>query len=182
MLQTAADGKIVVPFGEEVSYSIHQQEHLFLSPAAVSCVQIMLQRHRSLHRADHVNMFLLYTTGDRSLRGKKEKCICHSLVSFRPDTQDGDGCFTNGSLIFMASGTYPIHSLNSRAFGTVALSRMILTWSGSIIKTSSHTTPLWEKQGDDKRGEDDCYSLLWQLYRLFGIKQQGAFLTSASLM
>ena len=37
---------------------------------------------------------------------------------------------------------HPTQSANSIAFGTVADKRMILTWSGSRISTSSHTTPL----------------------------------------
>lgn len=61
-----------IPLSEEVANSIHQQEHLFLSLGAVASVQIMLQGHRSLHRADHVNMPLLYTarskTNDRAER------------------------------------------------------------------------------------------------------------------
>lgn len=36
---------------------------------------------------------------------------------------------------------YPIQSANSRALGTVALRRMMDTWSGSMMSTSSHTTP-----------------------------------------
>lgn len=54
-----------VPFSEEVAHSIQQQEHLFLSLGAVASVQIMLQRYRSLHCADHVNMPLLYTTRNK---------------------------------------------------------------------------------------------------------------------
>lgn len=65
--------KRVVPFSEEVSCGIQQQEHLFLSLGAVSCVQMMLQRHRPLHCADHVNMLLLDTTGDTNMRGKCSK-------------------------------------------------------------------------------------------------------------
>lgn len=52
----------VVPFSEEVSSRIHQEEHLFLSLGAVSSVEIMLQRHRSLHCADHINMLLFDTS------------------------------------------------------------------------------------------------------------------------
>ncbi len=37
--------------------------------------------------------------------------------------------------------TYPIQSANSYVFGTVADKRTIPTCSGSIIKTSSQTTP-----------------------------------------
>lgn len=59
--------KKVVPFSEEVAHSIDQQEHLFLSLGAVSGVEMMLQRHGSLHCADHVNMPLLYTTVDEKL-------------------------------------------------------------------------------------------------------------------
>ena len=39
--------------------------------------------------------------------------------------------------------TYPTQSANSLVFGTVADSRMILTCSGNMIMTSSHTTPRW---------------------------------------
>ena len=39
------------------------------------------------------------------------------------------------------SSTYPIQSANSIALGTVADNIIIPTWSGSIIKVSSHTTP-----------------------------------------
>lgn len=54
----------IIPFGLEVAHRIHQQEHLLLSLCAVASVQIMLQWHRSLHGADHINVPLLYTTGD----------------------------------------------------------------------------------------------------------------------
>lgn len=60
------------PFIEEVARSIHQQEHLFLSLGAVSSVQIMLQRHGSLHRADHVNVPLLYTTEVQRLQEEEQ--------------------------------------------------------------------------------------------------------------
>lgn len=68
-----------VPLGEEVADSIHQQEHLFLSLGAVASVQMMLQGHRSLHRADDVNMPLLYTTrsktNDRAERENIGQCM-----------------------------------------------------------------------------------------------------------
>lgn len=105
----------VLPFCEEVADSIHQQEHLFLSLGAVSRVEIMLQRHRSLHRADHVNMPLLYATRNEKLMresGKRSK-----------DTKNA----INIKSLCLIWSTYPIHSLNSRAFGTVALRRMMLT-------------------------------------------------------
>ena len=38
--------------------------------------------------------------------------------------------------------THPIQSANSMVLGTVALSSMMLTCFGSMISTSSHTTPL----------------------------------------
>lgn len=57
-----------VPFGEEVSCSVHQQEHLLLGLGAVSSVQIMLQRYGPLHGADHVNVPLLNTTEDQRTR------------------------------------------------------------------------------------------------------------------
>lgn len=51
-----------VPFVEEVSCCVHQQEHLLLGSAAVAGVEVMLQRDRPLHGADHINVLLLYTT------------------------------------------------------------------------------------------------------------------------
>lgn len=44
--------------------------------------------------------------------------------------------------------SHPIQSANSRALGTVALRRMMETWSGSMISTSSHTTPRWAERED----------------------------------
>ena len=40
--------------------------------------------------------------------------------------------------------TYPIHAANSKVLGTVADNKIIPTCDGNIIKTSSHTTPLYE--------------------------------------
>lgn len=42
---------------------------------------------------------------------------------------------------------YPIQSANSRALGTVALRRIMDTWSGSMMSTSSHTTPRCTRGG-----------------------------------
>lgn len=74
----------IIPFGLEGAHRIHQQEHLLLSLRAVASVQIMLQWHRSLHGADHVNVPLLYTTGDFKQTmwqrvGEDRNCLCHIL-------------------------------------------------------------------------------------------------------
>ena len=43
------------------------------------------------------------------------------------------------------NATHPTHSANSSVFGTVALSRIMLTCCGSMINTSSQTTPRWNQ-------------------------------------
>lgn len=43
--------------------------------------------------------------------------------------------------------SHPIQSANSRALGTVALRRMMETCSGSMMSTSSHTTPRCTRVG-----------------------------------
>ena len=40
--------------------------------------------------------------------------------------------------------THPTQSANSFVFGTVAESKMMLTCSGNMMMTSSHTTPRYE--------------------------------------
>ena len=47
-----------------------------------------------------------------------------------------------GNAIMLMVQPYPTQSANSMAFGTVADNSIIPMWSGSIINTSSHTTPL----------------------------------------
>lgn len=41
---------------------------------------------------------------------------------------------------------HPIQSANSSVLGTVALNRIMFTWSGSMISTSSQTTPRCKKR------------------------------------
>src|ERR1700722_11636842 len=78
----------------------------------------MLQWNWPLGSRDNVDILLL-----RATRLSMSLCI-----------DIGRGC------------THPIQSANSLVFGTVADKRMILTWSGSIMMTSSHTTPLYSRR------------------------------------
>ena len=52
-----------LPFGEEVPGGVEQQEELLLRLAAVPCVQEVLEWHRPLGRADHVDVLLLDAPG-----------------------------------------------------------------------------------------------------------------------
>lgn len=54
---------LALPFGEESSSSIQQEEELFLGLGAVPCVEEVLKWHRPLHRTDHVDRPLLDTPG-----------------------------------------------------------------------------------------------------------------------
>lgn len=68
----------LLPFGEESSGGIQQEEELFLSLGAVSCVQAVLQWHRPLHCTDHVNRPLLDTPGRYGGQGEGYRDITMS--------------------------------------------------------------------------------------------------------
>lgn len=76
-------------------------------------IEIVLKGHWSLGGRDNVDIFLLRAP----------------LVGF-------------SQIVTVRGGkSYPTQSANSFVFGTVAESKMMLTWSGSIMITSSQTTP-----------------------------------------
>lgn len=60
----------------------------------------MLQRHRPLHCADHIDVPLLYTTGDQSLQGEKEKCLKKTKTQLICNLYH---CLSNSSLKFSVS-------------------------------------------------------------------------------
>lgn len=104
-----------IPFGLEVAHRVHQKKHLLLRLGAVASVEVVLQWDWPLHGADHIDVPPLDTTAEGS-EGRRVTSVLHFFG-------------TRESLPASKAkpDTYPIHSLNSRAFGTVALRRMMLT-------------------------------------------------------
>jgi len=49
-----------------------------------------------------------------------------------------------GGVLDRKTVRYPTQSANSFVFGTVAERRIMLTWSGNIMMTSSQTTPRYQ--------------------------------------
>lgn len=107
------------PSSEPFSACIHYFVHF------TARIQIVFQWDGAFGSANDIDIFL----------------FCASFQAHASMELDGQevSCGEDGKE-FM---TYPTHSANSFVFGTVALRRMILTWSGSIMITSSHTTPLY---------------------------------------
>lgn len=78
---------------------------------------MMLKWYGSLQSADNINIFLLGASADKMCEG-----LCNSVNEIQIP--------------------YPTQSANSRVLGTVADKRIMFTCAGSIMITSSQTTPL----------------------------------------
>lgn len=127
-----------LPSVDENAVLVDNEKALFARLVTVACVEVVCEGHRTLVRLYHVNHLLL---GSSDAHRKKQKADNSS--------KDADIMASWTSRLpanAATQHTYPTQPANSLVFGIVADRRMMPTCSGSMISTSSQTTPRCKQQ------------------------------------